>query len=324
MGKLVIVVDDTTSHGGKVLTGNPSFEISDKPAACVGDKVHCPLHGDTTITEGYQTITLQPSRFLAYDGCKTSCGATLIGGKQTICYIGFDDEPVHPHTGFNEVKTSPHKNPDQLKTEAHPPHQTKAKSADPIQDQHGSTPQQKTEKNTVYPNDDEFKLFVATVWGEACNQSVNGWKGVASVIMNRVKWHRWNPHNQSVTSIIYNTGFDAVHSQQNKQFKKAKKYLFHDDPSSLDPYETKRMRKLIEEIRPIYYHKKVITNANYYYSPKAQLQAYLEEKKKQQQPNQLKDVGKHPLVPSFLKDKSIKPVDVLLASTDDLKFYFGL
>lgn len=60
----------------------------------MGDKVHCPIHGDTIITEGFQTVSFQPSQLLAYEGCKTSCGAELIGGKQLICFIDFDNLPT--------------------------------------------------------------------------------------------------------------------------------------------------------------------------------------------------------------------------------------
>lgn len=54
--KLVIVLGDRTSHGGTVITGDAALEISDKPAACLGDKVCCPLHGDTQIVEGFHAF----------------------------------------------------------------------------------------------------------------------------------------------------------------------------------------------------------------------------------------------------------------------------
>lgn len=316
MEKLVIVVGDTTSHGGEVLTGDLTFEISDRPAASVGDHVHCPIHGDTTIIEGYQTVTIQPSRHLAYEGCKTSCGATLIGGKQTICYIGFDDEPepVAPHAHFEEVK--------KVEKEKHPPHPAKhepKQAPHPIHHQNDEI-QKRLESNSTHPNEDEFKLMVATVWGEGCSQSDLGWKAITSVIMNRVGFHRWKGYNKSVTSVIYNTGFDAVHSHLNLQFPKAIKYFFHNE-DALTLYEKKRIHRLMEVIRPVYYQKQTTTHANYYYSPEAQRIAYETEKKKN--PQQLKDGGRHPLIPSFLRDKTIHHVYVNIAHTDDLKFYFG-
>lgn len=314
MEKLVIVVGDTTSHGGEVLTGDLTVEISDRPAAGVGDHVHCPMHGDTTIIEGYQTVTIQPSRHLAYEGCKTSCGATLIGGKQTICYIGFDDEPepTAPHAAFEEVKKAGnHSHPAQPVKHSQGPHHKK---------RHKDELQKKLESNTVYPNDDEFNLFVATIWGEASNQSVTGWKAVGSVILNRVEKYRWD-YRKSVTDIIYNTGFDAVHSAKNKEFPKAIAYLFENNIHALTAFETMRMKALIEAVKPIYYEKRVITTANYYHSPKAQKKEHDEELKK---PYAIRDVGKHPLIPSFITgDPLVKEVHVELSPKDDLKFFYG-
>lgn len=88
--KLVIVLGDKTSHGGTVITGNETIEICDKPAACLGDKVSCPLHGETTIVEGFHTVMVNPNKTLAYEGCETSCGAVLIAGGQSIVFIDTD------------------------------------------------------------------------------------------------------------------------------------------------------------------------------------------------------------------------------------------
>ena len=63
--------------------------------------------------------------------------------------------------------------------------------------------------------DEEFILFVATVYGEACGQSEAAWKAVASVIMNRVGNKRFLydsagymqvPHD--VKAVIKTGGFD--------------------------------------------------------------------------------------------------------------------
>ncbi|EKD26199.1 MAG: hypothetical protein ACD_79C01310G0007 [uncultured bacterium] len=83
---LVIVVGDTTSHGGMVVSGNDILEVEGKAAACVGDAVHCPHHGETKIIEGFSGFVIE-SYNIAYDGCKTSCGAVLIAGKQSIFFI---------------------------------------------------------------------------------------------------------------------------------------------------------------------------------------------------------------------------------------------
>ncbi|WP_236637488.1 PAAR domain-containing protein [Photorhabdus australis] len=53
MLRSVILVGDSTSHGGKVLTGDESCGVLGKQAARVGDAVSCPkCGGNQTIVEG--------------------------------------------------------------------------------------------------------------------------------------------------------------------------------------------------------------------------------------------------------------------------------
>lgn len=68
---------DTTSHGGKVLTGSNRIKVNSRRAARVGDKVSCPVHGDNEIIDG--SIAMKDgSTPLSRDGDRTRCGATLI------------------------------------------------------------------------------------------------------------------------------------------------------------------------------------------------------------------------------------------------------
>jgi uncharacterized Zn-binding protein involved in type VI secretion len=76
MNRPLIRVDDTTSHGGKVLEGSENMIVDGKPVARVGDKVSCPIHGDTTIDSGSPTYIID-GKPTARDGDKTACGATL-------------------------------------------------------------------------------------------------------------------------------------------------------------------------------------------------------------------------------------------------------
>lgn len=85
--KRVIVVGDTTSHGGTVITGNPILDVRDQAVACVGDSVHCPLHGETKIIEGFEKAVIEPGGAIAYEGCLTSCGAQLLSSCQNILVI---------------------------------------------------------------------------------------------------------------------------------------------------------------------------------------------------------------------------------------------
>lgn len=73
----VVRLNDPTSHGGKVSQVRAThFTVGGVAVACVGDKCVCPLHGEGTIVEGEARHTIDGIA-VAYDGHRTSCGATL-------------------------------------------------------------------------------------------------------------------------------------------------------------------------------------------------------------------------------------------------------
>jgi type VI secretion system secreted protein VgrG len=158
-------------------------------------------------------------------------------------------------------------------------------------------------------NEDEFKLFVATVYGEAGGSSEIAWKAVGSVIMNRVQGKDGPQHKKNVTNVIENTRFDAYdkyakqehNSSQNHkktQFEFAYNYL--NGRTKNPPYKLLHLR---EVIRPIYYQKAVVTNANYYYSPKEQERE-----------------GK--VAPSWISNRDYKEVKIVgLLPSDDFRFF---
>jgi len=85
MAQKIIVVGDTTSHGGKVISGAKTHTIDGKAIARKGDQVDCPQkysdgrpHGVNNITEGHPGMMIdgQP---VALHGHHTECGCTLIG-----------------------------------------------------------------------------------------------------------------------------------------------------------------------------------------------------------------------------------------------------
>ncbi|MFD0739527.1 PAAR domain-containing protein [Lysobacter koreensis] len=89
MSKLWIVLGDSTSAGGVVITGSPGTDIDGKPVARIGDKATCPTHkGIFPIVTGNpcEVIDGQP---VARHGDKLACGCTLIAGKQSRT---FDDD----------------------------------------------------------------------------------------------------------------------------------------------------------------------------------------------------------------------------------------
>jgi uncharacterized Zn-binding protein involved in type VI secretion len=76
----VIRLGDATSHGGKVESVSAThFTVGGIPVACVGDTCCCPIkgHDNCTIAEGDPTHVINGID-VAYDGHKTTCGATLI------------------------------------------------------------------------------------------------------------------------------------------------------------------------------------------------------------------------------------------------------
>jgi uncharacterized Zn-binding protein involved in type VI secretion len=75
----VIRIGDSTSHGGKVVTGQDASIVMGRAVACVGDKCTCPKsgHNNCVIIEGDDKVQIN-GRAVAFDGHKISCGATLI------------------------------------------------------------------------------------------------------------------------------------------------------------------------------------------------------------------------------------------------------
>lgn len=81
MSKPFIVLGDRTDHGGTVVSASPTSTTHGKQIARLGDQVTCPrCRGSHVIAEGDASILIdgQPA---AYEGCKTTCGAKLIGGQ---------------------------------------------------------------------------------------------------------------------------------------------------------------------------------------------------------------------------------------------------
>jgi uncharacterized Zn-binding protein involved in type VI secretion len=78
-GRGVIRLGDSTSHGGKVVSVAHAPETDmGIPIACIGDKVTCPrCRGSHYIAEGDPICTIDGTP-IAFEGHKTSCGATLI------------------------------------------------------------------------------------------------------------------------------------------------------------------------------------------------------------------------------------------------------
>ena len=77
----IIVMGDNTSHGGTVITASAFSDTLGKGWARVGDMVACPrCKGIFPIAQG-DTSLVDDGKAVAYAGCKTACGATLISSQ---------------------------------------------------------------------------------------------------------------------------------------------------------------------------------------------------------------------------------------------------
>ncbi|WP_422508076.1 PAAR domain-containing protein [Stenotrophomonas sp. GZD-301] len=87
MRRYWIVVGDTTSSCGRVITGSPFTDIEGAAVARVGDYATCPLHGGAfSIVGGDPTLRVdgQP---VALDGDLLACGCHLRSTAQRLVYV---------------------------------------------------------------------------------------------------------------------------------------------------------------------------------------------------------------------------------------------
>lgn len=82
--KGVIRLGDITSHGGKVVAASGTSFVLGIPVARQGDACICPIkgHASCVIVEG-DPLVLNGGKPVAFQGHKTSCGATLISSALT-------------------------------------------------------------------------------------------------------------------------------------------------------------------------------------------------------------------------------------------------
>jgi uncharacterized Zn-binding protein involved in type VI secretion len=86
MAKEMIVVGDTTTHGGKVITGSGNDTIDGKAIARKGDLVECPGHGINPIIEGDASFMVD-DKPVALEGHHAACGCELVsqGPTSSVC-----------------------------------------------------------------------------------------------------------------------------------------------------------------------------------------------------------------------------------------------
>lgn len=82
--KGIIRLGDATSHGGKVVTASATSFVHGVAVARKGDACICPVSGHSSciIVEGDPTVLIAGVP-VAFEGHKTTCGASLISSTQT-------------------------------------------------------------------------------------------------------------------------------------------------------------------------------------------------------------------------------------------------
>lgn len=91
-----IVLGDSTSGGGKVVTASQFTFIDNKGVARVGDKATCPLHkGVFPIVDGDPTHSVDGAS-LALHGSKLACGCTVLATQQQRLHSEHDSGGTQP------------------------------------------------------------------------------------------------------------------------------------------------------------------------------------------------------------------------------------
>jgi RHS repeat-associated protein len=112
-----------------------------------------------------------------------------------------------------------------------------------------------------------FRLFAATIYGEAGGSSAAAQKAVGFVIENRVGQREWKALD-TTSKVIEKSGFDAF-SHNTKQFQEAMSYLSAGKTGS---GQNRPLDALVKNVLPVYTGNEPDTTggSTLYYSPAAQ------------------------------------------------------
>lgn len=90
--RMLIVVGDRTSSGGRVITGSPFTDIEGKPLARINDYATCPAHGGAFPIVSGDTTLIIDGQPVAREGDRLACGCSLTAGQQHLVHV--DDGPA--------------------------------------------------------------------------------------------------------------------------------------------------------------------------------------------------------------------------------------
>lgn len=77
MSRYAVVLGDTTSHGGRVISASATLDVFGKRVALFNDQVSCPLHGTNKIIDADNRVYEEQGRGIVLHGSQTECGATV-------------------------------------------------------------------------------------------------------------------------------------------------------------------------------------------------------------------------------------------------------
>lgn len=87
MSRMWVVLGDSTSSGGSVVSGSPFTDIDGKPVARVNDKATCPQHkGTFPIVDGDPT-TIIDGQPVALHGSRLACGCSVLAVQQQRVFL---------------------------------------------------------------------------------------------------------------------------------------------------------------------------------------------------------------------------------------------
>jgi uncharacterized Zn-binding protein involved in type VI secretion len=76
-------LNDTSTHGGQIVTASPDVIVNGRGCARDGDQLDCPIHGRQPIT-AITSKTFVNGRLVVTVGATAACGATISTGSDNV------------------------------------------------------------------------------------------------------------------------------------------------------------------------------------------------------------------------------------------------
>lgn len=89
----IVTFDSPTNHGGRVMSTSSSMAVDGYPVALVGDKVMCPIHGETTIVSGCSRFRHR-GKAVAIVGSMQTRSRVVVHDDDSIDVVSGADHPA--------------------------------------------------------------------------------------------------------------------------------------------------------------------------------------------------------------------------------------